>query len=82
MQSDSSDVTACYWRLIKCQVAFNDPAWDPSHVILQFYGKESRKNVQDGIFFVIMQQENSFLYKLKAFNYVKDYGIFSITSAP
>ena len=72
-------MNACYWRLLQCRVAFNDPTWDPSHVVLQFYGREAQKSVQNGVFFIIMQQGNSFIYGLKEFRYVKDNGIFSIT---
>ena len=56
-------MTACYWRILQCQVAFDDPTCDPSHVALQFYGREAQKSVQNGVFFVIMQQGNSFLYR-------------------
>lgn len=76
LKADSTDVTACHWRVISCQTAFQDSSCDPRLVVLQFYGKNHNKDsIQDGMFFVVMG-ENEF--RLEVFQYVKDHGVFML----
>ena len=76
VQADSSDVTACHWRVIPCQTAFHDPTCDPHQVVLQFYGKQHTKDtIQNGMFFVITGDDE---FRLEKFQSVKDHGIFSL----
>ena len=76
LQADSSDVTACHWRVISCQTAFQDSSCDPSHLVLQFYGKNhSKDSIQDGVFFVVMGAKE---FRLEEFQYVKDHGVFML----
>ena len=75
-QPDSSDVTACHWKVVSCKTAFQDPNFHHDHVVFQFFGKKySKERLQDSVFLIIMQNSQ---FRLEHFQCVRDHGIFQL----
>jgi hypothetical protein len=52
-RTDSSDVTACHWKVVQCKNIFQDAPFDHNHVVLQYYGKKHCKDsLQDSMSFI------------------------------
>ena len=76
-QADSSDVTACHWKIIPCKKIFQELSQrERSGVALQFWSKKhSKDHPQNGLFLII---EKDGEFRLRNLSFVRDCGVFHL----